>query len=312
MKMTIKRSIGYFTACLVALLLAPFVCKAEVNPLSMESRELARSLASFSSVGVAHYLSSSLNPKDLFFSSFKYACLFFLLALLVLYFCKKFGCFKRENPLWDKLTYLYYLYIPVVLVAFGAVYGALSSGETQAVATIRNNIAPSANRFLIKAIGDFLPEANKLLGSTTPEQAAQVLRDHFEKGIDNSIRSGVGNLNAVWEKLPDSARSFVVDICVAVLVDKLAEYAGTNRGEVMQGWNIVKRAPFLDLIHKGGDLFGDYAAKKVGSVIRTYRIVAEVFLFLALLVPVADVMIARRKWAASPAPAAEEAPRASD
>ncbi|MDR3177893.1 MAG: hypothetical protein LBT96_02805, partial [Campylobacteraceae bacterium] len=74
----------------------------------------------------------------------KYLLAFFVVGIIVLIFCKKLKLFKRQNKILDKLTYLNYLYIPTIFIAFSITYASAAYVKKETVALI-NEAAPAIN-----------------------------------------------------------------------------------------------------------------------------------------------------------------------
>ncbi|MDR2260526.1 MAG: hypothetical protein LBE06_06240 [Azoarcus sp.] len=283
----------YFLKCLLAglMLLVP-LSHAGVS-VSSGFPDLGNIVSSVD-MGVLMFVVSNVDIAGLIWATLKYAALFFIISLAVLFCCGKYHCFKRQNPIWDKCAYLYYLYIPIVFVAFGAVYGASSNAEQQASSFIKNELSPVVNQFLIGTLRATPPEFYDLLANTTPEDAMLILRKMIRDSLDNVFNSGESDgMKAFWQKLPNIGTTFVVDVCANIIYGKVADIAGVSRGDVKRGAKSIYKESFLDLMTKGGDLFGNYAALKVSKMIAMYRFFAMLVLALTLFVPMADFLIAR-------------------
>ncbi|MDR2092393.1 MAG: hypothetical protein LBP58_03610 [Azoarcus sp.] len=300
-----RRSImKYFLKCLLAgLMLFIPLCHAGTTGTfdSPAFGGIANTIASLGDTGVLKFVVSNIDIMGLIWATLKYAALFFIISLPVLFCCRKYRWFKRQNPIWDKLTYLYYLCIPIVFVAFGAVYGALSSAEQQASSLVKNELSPAVNQFLLGTLHDAPLEFYDLLANATPEDGVLILRkrieDNLGKVFDSEGAAITGAIadktRAFWQKLPTGAITFIVGVCADVIYWKLAGVTGTSRDDVKHGVKAIQKESFLNLIMQGGDLFGSYAAKKVAAMIANYRFLATLICVAILLVPVADILIAR-------------------
>ncbi|MDR1461789.1 MAG: hypothetical protein LBI68_01435 [Azoarcus sp.] len=245
------------------------------------------------SMGMLSLIWSHIDLMGLLWATAKYAFLFFILSLVTLFICRKYRFFKRQNPIWNKLTFLYYLCIPAALTLFGAIYGASSSAEQQATFIIRNDLAPPVNRFLVESLSGLSADFRETLANATPEQKPLLLRKYLEGDLSEYAKAGAGSITDLWQKLPESGRTFVVDSCVAVLTQTLSYGTGRDRNNIMQSFDAAKKGGLSGLLKWSGDLFGDYAATKAGAMIRSYRTLAMLILALVLLVPVVDTLIAR-------------------
>ncbi|MDR2689274.1 MAG: hypothetical protein LBB76_05900 [Azoarcus sp.] len=254
---------------------------------------MAASVVNISDTAAVKFIWTNIDIIGLVWATVKHTLLFLVFSLLVLFFCRKRRWFKRANPIWDKFTYLYYLYIPVVFMALGAVYGALSNMEQQSFSIIKDKLAPPVNSFLISSLNDLPADYHDALAQMTPEDALQYTRVIIETSLDKTLKEGTSRIADFWQKLPGDGRTFIVDVCVDIVLGKVAGIVGLSRGEVKQGLNAMKKENFLDLIKQGGDLFGDYAAAKVRGMIRGYRVFVMLIFVLALFVPVVDTLIAR-------------------
>ncbi|MDR2092570.1 MAG: hypothetical protein LBP58_04550 [Azoarcus sp.] len=288
----------HFPGCLLAglMLFVPLCHAVVVDESTLHYPVIVIAL------GVAlEFVASIIDVMALVWATLKCAGLFFIVSLLVLFCCRKYRWFKRQNSIWDKFTYLYYLYIPVLFVAFGAVYGASSNAEQQVSSLIKNELSPAVNQFLIGTLRDTPPEFYDLLANATPEDGVLILRKKIEDRLGevlNDERAVVAGevadkASGFWQKLPKGATTFVVDACVDIVYGKVADVIGLNRDEVKRGVKSIRKESFLDLMIQGGDLFGDYAAMKVAKVIASYRFFAMLVLILALFVPVSDFLLAR-------------------
>jgi hypothetical protein len=255
---------------------------------------IASSIINFSDTAVLKFVTSNVDIVGLILAAVKYAVLFFIISLVVLFYCRKCHWFKRQNSIWDKMTCLYYLYIPVVFVAFGAVYGASSNAEQQASSLIKNELSPVINQFLIGTLRDTPPEVYDLLANATPEDAMLILRKMIRDSLGDVFNSEeFDNMKAFWQKLPKAGDAFIVDVCANIIYGKVAGIAGVSRDDVKRGARSIHKENFLNIIVKGGDLFSNYAAMKVSKMISGYRFFAMLILIPALSVPVVDFLIAR-------------------
>ncbi|MDR0716185.1 MAG: hypothetical protein LBF50_02050 [Azoarcus sp.] len=280
--------------CMLACLMS-FVSLAHAGWAWPDFGSVAGTIASVSDTAVLKFIMSNIDIMGLIQATLKHVVLFFVASLPVLFCCRKYRWFKRRNPIWDKFTYLYYLYIPIVFMALGAVYGASSNVGQQASSLIRNELAPPVNRLLAGALRDLPVKYHDMLAGSTPEDVLQILRKMIGESLDNVFSNeGTDGASAFWQKLPESTRTFVVDICVDIMRGKLADITGLSRGNVKRGLDAIQKESFLNLIGQGGDLFGDYAAAKIAAMIASYRFFAMLALALTLCVPVADVLLARR------------------
>jgi len=226
------------------------------------------------------------DPLAVVWSAVKFAALGLFLALVAVIVCAKFKVFRRQNKFWNIAAKLYFLYIPIICIGSGAGFGLLQyikSVNNKAV----NALVQPVKQEMIGYLEGLSPEvtANLSFASLKTKIRDDIGQLFKDTAAENSISNFVN-------KLPNPGKGLVFNTLTNIVIDKvnaeISNVTGLDKKSLAQLWN--KTA--IELLKS--DFLNDILSQRVNGFISGYQKALLLFLFLLLLVPAVDTLIARK------------------
>jgi hypothetical protein len=234
--------------------------------------------------------------SDILWDALKYASLSLVAGFVILLVCGKFHVFRRENAVWNKLAYLYYLYIPAVVTVFAFVYGAaVSTGQT-GVKLVSETVSPMVSQY----VSAYLAE-----GASNGDDSTTIMGRFKGKLIefDAYIKSGAETKNMkkdllayidtqigattdsgakIWRSIPASTKDSILDASVDLVEEKMPDYSAE-----------LLNSDDTNVAEMSGKLAAKFASSQVEKKIKSFQHTLMLLLALALLIPLGDIVCAR-------------------
>jgi len=223
------------------------------------------------------------DPAAAFWTIAQFTALGFVLALILVFVCAKFRVFQRRNKFWNIAAKLYFLYILLVFMGAGAVFGALQYGK---------DASDKAADVFVETV---TPKVVGYLQSLPPETRARAVFDasvraKIRKDIELQLESTA--IAPYLAMLPDQAMDWVsgtlVDYVIDQLNKKVAGLIGVDKKEIAKLWN----QNMEELVQ--GDFLGNLVRQPIHKIVTSYQKAVLFLLLFLLLLPVADILLA--KW----------------
>jgi hypothetical protein len=241
--------------------------------------------------GILSFVMENMDWPGLVWSVLKMMALSFVLALIVLFCCRKTRIFKRRNKVWDKLTYLYYILIPVVMLVASVGISAPAHVGTMAENLIAQGLVPVVDSAMNKTVQSLPPGAQEAL-QESPElffkKAMQgVLNEEATTPAGNFVQQGAVS---VWQAIGEISQDWLAGLAASIVADRL----GINSDTFKAGVKVIYKNDLLKSVSGLGTVLGAMATHKIWSMIRSVQLMLLLIPVGLLLIPVLDVFIARR------------------
>jgi hypothetical protein len=251
------------------------------------------SLGDMSGFAILGAVLQDMNWLALIWSVTKMAALFMLITIVILVFCRKKRFFKRQNPVWNKITYLYYLLIPLAMLTASLAISVPGHFERMSENIVQNGIVPVIDLAVHSAV-DELPDdvRNDLSGTSLEDYLKKDVFSFFEQQDSNSL------FYRAWNSVNAKVKDWLAGKLVSMLMEKALASVGKPLGfsgaDLRAGVEALYKEDPLTQARGLGVFVGNILLHKVKGMIFK----AQLLLLLAplgvLLIPVLDTFIARR------------------
>jgi hypothetical protein len=214
----------------------------------------------------------------------KYTLLFFVLSLVLLVVCKKWRLFKRKYRIWDILTSVYYIYIPVVFVGFAMFYSLAGYVRQETLALIDRAAQPISSYVALYL--------EKVPVVQYKNLSVPTLKNQLVAFLDKGHGELAQNAPAVFKSLPEPVKFWLMESFASVIIEKtnakVAGMAGVDEIALAKIWE----QEVLSLVKSSR--ITAFLSEKVENVIGGYQRLLVWILFFLLLLPATETVFA--KW----------------
>jgi hypothetical protein len=245
--------------------------------------------------GVLTFVLENMDWMALIWSVTKMAALSFVLSVIILFYCLRRRVFKRANTVWDKLTGLYYVLIPVVMLVASVGISVPAHVGTMAENLIVQGLVPILDGAMYKTVEN-LPENANVFLKTSPEEYFNkammgVLKEETASPSGNLVQRGA--LHA-WEAIGAVSQSWLASLAATILTNRLAHAIGTDSDMLKTGIKAFYKEGILHSASGLGMVVGQMVVSKIKSMIHSVQLLLLLIPGALLLIPVLDTFIARR------------------
>jgi len=229
---------------------------------------------------------ASFSLLAVLFATIKYAVLGFVVSLVLVVVCVKFKVFRRQNKYWNFAAKLYYLFIPVVCITTGAAFGFLQYGKNISNGVVNGLLQPIKQEVVVQ-LKNLPPEIQTIDLQTIMMAGTAVLQLLDSVQFKGSVRSS-HETEVKFSLLAAWLLKFLINSVIDELNTKAASAIGIDKAEVSASLkkNVVEifESNFLN----------DILSQRIHSTIHSYQKMLLLIVFLFLLIPTIDFLIAKK------------------
>lgn len=251
------------------------------------------SLGDMSVFAILGAVLEDMNWLALIWSVVKMAALFMLIAIVVMVICRKKRFFKRQNPTWDKVTYLYYVLIPLAMLTASLAISVPGHFERMSENIIQQGIVPVIDLAVHSTVDSLPDDLRQDLAGTSPEvYLKKEFFSFFEQQDPNSL------FYRAWNSVGTKVKDWLVGIAVEILIEKSLDSVGKPLGlsgaDLKAGVKALYKGDPLTQANGIGSFIGGVLVHKIKSMIFKIKLLLLLAPVGVLLIPVVDTLIARR------------------
>ena len=222
-----------------------------------------------------------------FFTMLKYAALGFVLSLVLVIVCLKFKLFQRQNKYWNIFAKLYYFFIPIVFLGAGLAFGFLQYSKDINDGVI-NSVLQPIKLEIVGSLKSLPPETREQLSSATLRNVIQsVIEPKSEDTTSANIRKGV------IDRMPKFVSEWLLNAVVTeMIISKLNEKIADSTGLDKESINKLWQQNVIEIFES--DFLNNLLSQRINEQIITLQKTLGVILLLLMLIPVTDILIAKR------------------
>ncbi|MCL2162573.1 MAG: hypothetical protein FWH56_12000 [Betaproteobacteria bacterium] len=220
-----------------------------------------------------------------FFTMLKYAALGFVLSLVLVIVCLKFKLFQRQNKYWNIFAKLHYFFIPIVFIGAGLAFGFLQYYKNINDDLI-NTILQPVKQTAVNHLQSLPPETRDHFSSTTPKKAIQ-------NAIQFVTDPESENTKGVINRIPSFIREWLLSAAVTEMIiyelnKEIASFTGIEKESINKLW----QQNVIDIFKS--DFLNNLLSQRINEQIISLQKTLGYILLLLMLIPVTDILIAKR------------------
>jgi hypothetical protein len=251
------------------------------------------SLGDISGFAILGAVLKDMNWLALVWSVTKMAALFMLITIVILVICRKKRFFKRQNPVWDKITYLYYLLIPLAMLTASLAISVPGHFKRISENIVQQGIVPVIDLAVHSAVGE-LPDdvRDSLSGTSLEDYLKKDVFSFFEQQDPNSLF--YRTWNSVDTRIKDWLAGKLVSMLMKKALDSIGKPLGFSGADLKAGVETLYKEDPLTQAKGLGAVIGNILLHKVNGMIFKVQLMLLLAPVGVLLIPVLDTLIARR------------------
>ena len=251
------------------------------------------SLGDMSVFAILGAVLEDMNWLALIWSVVKMAALFMLIAIVMMVICRKKRFFKRQNPMWDKVTYLYYLLIPLAMLTASLAISVPGHFERMSENIIQQGIVPVIDLAVHSAVDELPDDLRQDLSGISPEAyLKKEVFSFFEQQDPNSLFYRAWN--SVGAKVKDWMAGMVVSMLMKKVLDSVGKPLGFSGTDLKAGVKALYKEDPLTQAKGLGSFVGGVLLHKINGMIFKVKLLLLLAPVGVLLIPALDTFIARK------------------
>lgn len=211
--------------------------------------------------------------------------LFLIIGIVLVIICSKKNLFKRRNKLWNIITKIYYVYIPIVIAIFGAIYGGIY-GLNKAVNRTIEKQSTKLMAVIIPEMPDFQKHLKEIINSTNLAEFST--EDAIERYFNNKNEE---EEKGMFDQVYDKAANWVFEGTLKGLISHYSEELGIDGSTAAGTVKILRSVDFDNLDKSAASIVSKFITKQSNSFFRGWYFTQLFNLLLFLSIPIVETSL---------------------